>query len=276
MNKKSLLGGYLAIFSAVIGLVGHFILFEKWYVAGMSAESAEPGCEILLKYIHPVLADVGLLAAAIFIVAAYGFFTKQKWAFMLSVIAMVMALLSSWFINIPFMAASLPPVYFSLFFPYLIVYFVLLRMVGNISWSRTLLGLATGMAYIFCFMNGVSSTSRIITVGSPIFVLVDGLHWVAMAGWAVVTVGILMTPKDWMKMVALLAAVVELVVGIPLFAVTAGDLGRFSLFGLAPISCLILLVILVWPGLWERWTAVGGTKKGQPEVLASDMPGIAA
>ncbi len=72
MNKKSLLGGYLAIFSAVIGLVGHFILFEKWYVAGMSAESAEPGCEILLKYIHPALADLGLLAAAVFIVAAYG------------------------------------------------------------------------------------------------------------------------------------------------------------------------------------------------------------
>lgn len=158
----------------------------------------------------------------------------------------------------------------------MIVYFILLRMVGNISWSRTLLALGTGMAYIFCFMNGVSSTSRIITVGSPIFVLVDGLHWVAMVGWAAVTVGILMTPKEWLKIVALLSAVVELVVGIPLFAVTAGDLGRFSLFGLAPISCLILLVILVWPGLWERWTAVGVPKKDQPEVLASDMPGIAA
>lgn len=276
MNKKLLLGGYLSIFSAAIGIIGHFILFEKWYVAGMSAESAEPGCEILLKYIHPGLADLGLLAAAIFIVSAYGFFTRQKWAFMMAVIAMVFALLSSWFINIPFMAASLPPVYFPLFFPYLVVYFVLLRVVGNISWSRTLLALGTGMAYIFCFMNGVSSTSRIITVGAPIFVLVDGLHWVAMAGWAVVTVGILLTPKEWLKVVALTSAVVELVVGIPLFAVTAGDLGRFSLFGLAPISCLILLVILVWPGLWDRWTAVGTRKEDKPEVLGSDMPGVAA
>lgn len=274
MNKKLLLGGYLSIFSAVIGIVGHFILFEKWYVAGMSAESAEPGCEILLKYIHPGLADLGLLAAAIFIVSAYGFFTKQKWAFMMAVIAMVFALLSSWFINIPFMAASLPPVYFPLFFPYLIVYFVLLKMVGNISWSRTLLALGTGMAYIFCFMNGVSSTSRIITVGAPIFVLVDGLHWVAMVGWAAVTVGILMTPKEWLRVAALTSAVVELVVGIPLFAVTAGDLGRFSLFGLAPISCLILLVILVWPGLWERWTGVGSGKTAKSEALSSDMPGV--
>lgn len=276
MNKKLLLGGYLSVFSAAIGLVAHFYLFEKWYVAGMSAESAEPGCEILLKYIHPALADLGLLAAAIFIVAAYGFFTRKNWAFMLSVMAMVFALLASWFINIPFMAASLPPVYFPLFFPYLIVYFVLLRMVGNISWSRTLLALGTGMAYIFCFMNGVSSTSRIITVGAPIFVLVDGLHWVAMAGWAVVTVGILMTSREWLKIVALSSAVIELVVGIPLFAVTAGDLGRFSLFGLAPISCLILLVILVWPGLWERWTAAGPRKTDKPEVLGSDMPGVAA
>lgn len=276
MKSKSYLGGYLSIFGALIGLIGHFILFEKWYVAGMSAESAEPGCEILLKYIHPGLADLGILAATIFIVSAYGFFTQKKWAFMLSVIAITIALLSSWFINIPFMAASLPPVYFPLFFPYLVCYFILLRVVGNVSWSRTLLALGTGIAYITCFMNGVSSTSRIITVGSPIFVLVNGPHWIAMMGWAVVTVGILLTPREWLKVVALTSAVLELAVGIPLAVVTAGDLGRFSLFSLAPIACAILLVILLWPNLWERLTNDKVFLKEKPEVLGSDMPGVAA
>lgn len=274
MKTKAYLGGYISIFGALIGLIGHFILFEKWYVAGMKAESAEPGCEILLKYIHPGLADLGILAAVIFIVSAYGFFTQKTWAFMLSVIAITIALLSSWFINIPFMAASLPPVYFPLFFPYLIGYFLLLRMVGNVSWSRTLLALGTGIAYITCFMNGVSSTSRIITVGAPIFVLVNGPHWIAMMGWAVVTVGILLTPKEWMKVVALTSAVLELAVGIPLAVVTAGDLGRFSLFSLAPIACGILLVILLWPNLWERLTADGVDAKEKVEVLGSDMPGV--
>ena len=68
------------------------------------------------------------------------------------------------------MAASLPPIYFPLFWPYVMIYFLFMRVVGKISWSRTLVALLTGVAYIFCWMNGVSSTSRIITHGAPIFV----------------------------------------------------------------------------------------------------------
>jgi len=252
MKRNNRLGGILAIIGAVMGIVGHYVLFFQWYVKGTSAESAEPGCEILLKFLHPGLADLGILGAVILLVSAYGFFCKKNWAFLLSVIGIVCALLASWFINVPFMAANLPPVYFPLFFPYLLIYFLLLRSVEKISWSRTLLGLGFGMAYIFCFMNGVSSTSRIITVGAPIFVVVDALHWVAMIGWAVITVGILITPKEWMRVVGLTSGVLELAVGIPLAVVTAQQLGRFSLFALAPISCLILIVILVWPGLWQK------------------------
>jgi hypothetical protein len=254
MKDKSMYGGILATVSALMGIVGFFYLFMQWYQIGMGAESAEPGCEILLKYIHPLLTDVGLFAGILFAVSAYGFFTKKDWAFFLSVVGIVLALLASWFINVPYMAASLPPVYFPLFWPYLLIYFLLLRGVGGISWSRTLLALLTGIAYIFCFMNGVSSTSRIITHGAPIFVLVQRLHWVAMLGWAVVTVGIIMRAKEWMRVVGIIAAVTELVVGVPLAIVTAQGLGRFSLFALGPIACLVLLVILVWPGLWERWT----------------------
>ena len=254
MKDKSMYGGILATVSALMGIVGFFYLFMQWYQIGMGAESAEPGCEILLKYIHPLLTDVGLFAGILFAVSAYGFFTKKDWAFFLSVVGIVLALLASWFINVPYMAASLPPVYFPLFWPYLLIYFLLMRGVGGISWSRTLLALLTGIAYIFCFMNGVSSTSRIITHGAPIFVLVQRLHWVAMLGWAVVTVGIIMRAKEWMRVVGIIAAVTELVVGVPLAIVTAQGLGRFSLFALGPIACLVLLVILVWPGLWERWT----------------------
>ena len=254
MKDRHVFGGILATISALMGIFGFFYLFMQWYQIGMGAESAEPGCEILLKYIHPLLTDVGLFAGILFAVSAYGFFTKKDWAFFLSVVGIVLALLASWFINVPYMAASLPPVYFPLFWPYLLIYFLLLRGVGQISWSRTLLALLAGIAYIFCFMNGVSSTSRIITHGAPIFVLVQRLHWLASLGWAVVTVGLLTSPKGWMRVVGLVAGVTELVVGIPLAFVTAQQLGRFSLFALGPIACLVLVVLLVWPDLWERWT----------------------
>jgi len=254
MKTNERLGGILAAVAAIMGIVVHFVLFLAWYEAGMGAESAEPGCEILLKYIHPGLAYMGIMGGVLFAVSAYGYFTGKGWAFFLSTIALILSLLASWFINVPFMAAGLPPVYFSIFFPFLILYFLFLRLVRRISWGRTLLGLATGLAYILCFMNGVSSTSRIITVGAPIFTLVDGLHWVAMLGWAVVCAGVILKPAEWLRVVAITAAVTELTVGIPLAVVTAGTLGRFSLFALAPIACLILLVLLVIPGLWQRWT----------------------
>ncbi|MDP2995808.1 MAG: hypothetical protein Q8N46_11885 [Anaerolineales bacterium] len=254
MKNKNLLGGILAIIASLMGIIGHIVLFLNWYQVGMHTQSAEPGCEILLKYIHPLMADFGILGGVLFAVSAYGFFTKKNWAFFLSVVALVLALLGSWFINVPYMAAGLPPVYFTLFWPYVLLYFLFLKAVGKTSWSQTMLALLTGVAYIFCWMNGVSSTSRIITIGDPIFVLVERLHFMAMIGWAVVTVGIIIKPKGWMRIVGLISGVTELVVGIPLAVVTAQQLGRFSLFALAPISCLILIVLLVWPNLWQRLT----------------------
>ena len=110
MKMNYRLGGVLATIAALIGIFGHFYLFSTWYATGMAAESAEPGCEILLKYIHPLLSDFGIAAGVLFAVSAYGFFTKREWAYILSVIGLILALLGSWFINVPFMAADLPPV----------------------------------------------------------------------------------------------------------------------------------------------------------------------
>lgn len=273
MKINHRLGGILAVIASLMGIIGHFVLFQKWYEVGMHTQSAEPGCEILLKYVHPAMSDFGILGGVLFAVSAYGFFAKKNWAFFLSVVGIVLSLLGSWFINVPFMAASLPPVYFPLFWPYVLIYFLLMKLVGRLSWSRTLLGLLTGVAYIFCFMNGVSSTSRIITHGAPIFVIVQRLHVLAMLGWAVVTVGILIKPRDWMRVVGLVAGAAELAVGIPLAVVTAQQLGRFSLFALAPVTCLGLIVVLVWPGLWERWTGSGGAR--QP-AHAPEAAGIQA
>jgi hypothetical protein len=254
MKDKNVLGGILASIAALMGVIGHFLIFLAWYQIGQHLKSAEPGCEILLKYIHPLMADFGVLGGVLFAVAAYGYFTRKKWAFFLTQVGLILALLGSWFINVPFMAAGAPPIYFPLFWPYLVLYFLFLRLVGKVSWSQTLVSLLTGVAYIFCWMNGVASTSRMITIGAPIFFLVERLHWVAMIGWAVVTAGIVMKSKEWMRVVGVIAATTELVVGIPLAIATGAQLGRFSLFALGPIASLALLVMLVWPGVWQRWT----------------------
>ena len=255
MKQNTKLGWIVTLVAGLMGIIGHFIIFLNWYVRGMQAESAEPGCEILLKYIHPAMADLGIVGGVIFLVSAYGFFKKKGWAFLLSVIAIVLSLQGAWFINVPFMAAGLPPVYFALFWPFLVVYYLIMIPVGKLTWSRTLVGLLTGMAWVFCLMNGIASLSRIITIGAPFFSLVQRMHWIAMLGWGVVTVSILIGAKEWTWVIGLTAGLLEMIVGFPLAFVTAQELGRFSLFSLAPICCLILVAIWVLPGsLWHRWT----------------------
>ncbi len=253
-NENAMLGGIISIAGALLGIIGHFILFQAWYFRGMAAESAEEGCEILLKFLHPALTDLGILGGVLFAMAAFGFFTRRRWAFFVSVIAIVLSLQGSWFINVPYMAADLPPVYFSLFWPFLVIYVVLLRAVGKLTWGRIGVALLAGLTFVLTFMNGVSSLSRSITIGTPIFVMTQRLHWFAMIGCGAIAVGIIMDPREWMWLVGLISCTLELVVGIPLAIVTARNLGRFSLFSLAPIGCFILLVVLLWPGLWKSIT----------------------
>jgi hypothetical protein len=273
MKTNYRLGGILALIAALMGIVGQYVLFLNWYRVGMAAEAAEPGCEILLEYLHPALADFGIFAGVVFAVSAYGFFTRQKWAFSMSVIAITLTLLSTWFINVPYMAAGLPPIYFILFWPFLLLYFLFMRGVGHVPWNRTILGLLTGIAFITCFMNGVASTSRIITIGAPIFTLVQRLHWVAMIGWGVVTVGVILKPREWMRVVGLTAGGLELVVGIPLAYATALSLGRFSLFALAPMISLLLVVLFMWPNMWSRLT---GAREKEPSSEVSTLQGAPA
>ncbi len=252
MEQNQKLGGVLAAIGGMMGIIGHTIIFLKWYVLSMHAEAAEPGCEILLKYVHPAMSDFGMVAGVIFLVSAYGFFTKKNWAFLLSLIAIVMALQGAWFINVPFMAAGLPPVYFILFWPYLVLYFLILMLMGKRSLVHSLLGLLLGMAWVFCLMNGIASLSRIITIGTPFFTFVQRLHWIAMIGWGITTVGIILKPKEWMRVVGLSAGLLEVVVGFPLAVITAQQLGRFSLFSLAPISSAVLVILFVIPNVWNK------------------------
>ena len=73
-----------------------------------------------------------------------------------------------------------------------------------------------------------------------------------MLGWGIATVGIIMKPKEWMRVLGISAGVLEIVVGYPLAVITAQELGRFSLFSLAPITSTILVVLLVLPNVWEK------------------------
>lgn len=263
MEKNRGLGMTLGGIGAGLSIVGTFTIFMKYYEKAQHFEAAEPGCEILLKYIMPALSDLAMIAGLLYIGAAYGFYYRRKWAFPIIVFANVLALQASWFINVPFMAAGQAPIYFIIFWPSLVLYFVIMKSLGKLSWGLTLIGLLTGMSFVLCFMNGIASWSRILTIGTPLFAFVQRLNWFSSIGWGVVTAGILIRPKEWMRVVALGAGLLQLMVGTPLAIETTYELGRFSLFSIAPITSLVLFIIFLSP---SRFQAITGTK---PDVAVA-------
>lgn len=76
-----------------------------------------------------------------------------------------------------------------------------------------------------------------------------------------------------MRVVGLTAGGLELAVGIPLAYATAINLGRFSLFALAPIFSLLLVVLFLWPNMWSRLTE---TKEKDQLGEASALQGAPA
>jgi hypothetical protein len=252
MKERRALGAILCIIGALLGIIGTIYLFMNWYFPSMNFEAGEPGSDILLKYIFPALSDVGIFAGILYAVSAYGFIVGTSWASSLAVIAVVLALPSSWFINIPFMAAHQPPIFFPIFIPNLIMFFFLMLGVRRTPLRLTFLSLLTGMATVTCMMNGIASWNRIVNVGAPLFILVQRLNWVAMIGWGVVTAGIMLQPKGWMRVLGLGAALLEVIVGFPLGFATAATLGRFSMFMLAPIISAVLLLLFISRRVWKR------------------------
>jgi len=262
MEKNNRLGIIYGVIGALLNIGGLFTIFMMWYERAQNMEAAEPGCEILLKYIMPGLTDIGILAGVLFAGAAYGFYIGKKWAFPVMVIGNILSLQATWFINVPFMAAGEPPVYFTLFWPNLILYFLIMKSVGKLSWGHTVLGMFTGLGFVLCFMNGIASWSRILTIGTELFVFVQRLNWFSSIAWGIVTAGILIRPKDWMRILGLGAAFLQVMVGTPLAVETTIELGRFSLFSIAPIVSLILFFVLLSPARFQRITGA------QPEELA--------
>lgn len=246
------LGAGIALVGGLLGVIGTFWLFTAWYQPMMAAEAAagRPDEEKIVRFIIPLLADIGILAGTCWAVAAYGFFARLRWAWPLAVVANVLALQGSFFPNIPAASRGLPPAFLLVFVPNLIFYFLLLHGVGKLDWGRILLSLFSGMAFVLCFMNGVASTDRIMVIGAPLYIAVQRLNWLASIGWGVFTIAMLIRPLEWQRALGLAAGLLGVVVGYPLGMAITLSFGRFSMFYVAPIFCTGLLAALLLP--WGR------------------------
>lgn len=256
MKQQNKLGLVLSLIGALLGIFGTFIIFTQWYEPMMAAEAAanRPDEEVIVQFIIPLLSDLGLIAGVLWAVAAYGFLSNTRWAWSLAVVANVLALQGSFFPMIPAASRDLPPVFGIVFVPNLILFVLLLLFVGRVGWKILAISLLSGIAFVLSFMNGVASTDRIMVIGTPLYIAVQRLNWVASLGWGVFTVGIILKPAEWVRVVGLSAGLLEVIVGMPLGLATTLSFGHFSMFFPAPMLSLAFVVVFVWPTLWERIT----------------------
>jgi len=248
MKEKQKAGTVVSLIGAVVGIVGVFVVFMLSYELMMAVEIAagRPDEAEIVKYFIPFLSDLGIVAGALWAIAAFGFSRKERWAWNVAVIANVISLLTGFFAMIPALSRGLFPLFLFIFIPNLVTYLVLLAYVRKVDGKIILVSLLSGMAYVTVFMNGIASTDKIILDSGTVFVTVQRINWVAAIGWAMFTVALL-TRKKWAVPVGLGAGLLALTAGIPLAVATTIEAGRFSMFSPGPILSALLLLILFVP-----------------------------
>jgi len=260
MKEKSVLGAIFSILGAILGmLVTPFFfiyLYEDLILAEASLGGSALGCEAVVVFIFPFISDLGVIAGVLYVLSAIGFITGDKKAFMIAIIANVLALQSSFWPIIPLLVTGMPPLFVIIFLPNIIIFFILMKSVRKLPMKTTLFALLTGMAWVLAFMNGVAATNRLVVLNDvryyvALFIAAQRLNWAASIGWGVVTIGIALYPKEWVRKVALASAVLEVVVGFPSGAFSPFG-GGFSMFLLAPMISAMLLLLVASPKVWEK------------------------
>ena len=268
MKERSKTGAAIAIISAFLGIVVIYASFFQVYDPIMASEMADgrAGGESIAdgvsisKYVMPVVNDIVIIGGVVWAVSAYGFMKREKWAWSTAILANVLSLLS-FFMLIPAMSRGISPIYALVFIPNIIAFFLLLAYVRKIDPKIIAISTVAGMAYVMAFMNGVAATDQMLSGGGTVFVVGQRLNWIAsiaLGGFVVA----LLTRKNWILQLGLGAALLTLTAGIPLGVVTAIESAKFSMYFLAPILALFLIISLILPKsnkIFAQW--IDGSEK---------------
>jgi hypothetical protein len=264
-RKNKLIGIIISLVGAILGIFGTWILFILGYEPLQAAMLPMPpqggvGTDLIAILFLPIVGDFAIIGGVLYTLSALGFYSDAKWAFKVAIIANIISLQATFWPFIPYITVGLTPVHLILFIPNLVFYFALLQFVGESSWSQIILALLTGMAFVMTFMNGVASTKHIIDVvqgrmdtGGPIYAISQRINWIGAFGFAAVTAGILLyQEKEWVRYTGIGSAILALLGGLPLAIINTLEKGDISMFFFSPILCIPLLIIFLWPSLWDR------------------------
>ncbi|MEW6232569.1 MAG: hypothetical protein AB1566_09700 [Chloroflexota bacterium] len=251
MKDNFKLGTILAGIGALVGLLA-FYLFVQIYnpMIKLELNAGRPDEAVVVRYVFPLLGYMAITADVLWMLVLYGFLLREKWAWMLGIIASTLSLLAGFFPMIPAMSRKATPVTAAIFVPSLILWVALL-FVRKTDWKIGALAFVAGLAYVLSFMDGVATIDKIqISVGQDtlngMYVMVQQINWWAAIAWAVFIFGLL-GRKSWAQVVGLGAGLMACLGGYPLAVVSTLEAGRFSMFAPSPLLSSVLVVVLLLP-----------------------------
>ncbi|MBN2156930.1 MAG: hypothetical protein JW776_12880 [Candidatus Lokiarchaeota archaeon] len=253
--KNRWFGFTLAIIGAFLGIGLNAVIFFTQYDAMIAAQLAQYPLRTnwkIIKYLLPIWASLGFVGGFLYIFGLYGFVTERSYAYKISMIANVFALQFSFWPIIPAMDTGMTPYYALIFLPNALIYLLLNFLVGKKNFGRIILGLMTGMALVMSVINGTASLNIFWMKGELFYIIANPLHWSAGICFALITIGVMLSPKKWVRILAMCATILEMGVGIPMGIITTIEKGEFSMYLAAPAMSLIILLIVVIPYLWDK------------------------
>jgi hypothetical protein len=261
--------GFVSIILGILGVFLSYILIFLFLDPILVAETAAAQeCRLTAPFFLPAFAGIGILGGILWLVAGVGFYQKKDWAYAAGVVAVVITLFATMWPNIPAMEseAAVPGPWFLIFFPNLLVYFVLVRNNGKESWGKAILGLGVGMAFILNFINGIAATTRMLNRlpteipldYSPAFIymLTMPTNMIASFIFGYVAVGLFVAKKKESVRIAGLAGLfLAISAGFPLAFYSMffeGPEPTFSLFIMGPVVSLVVGLFFLSSKKWDK------------------------
>ncbi|MCI0478914.1 MAG: hypothetical protein L0Y55_21940 [Anaerolineales bacterium] len=252
MQDNFKLGAGLALIGAVVGMIGFYVfvqIYNPLITTMINLNRAHEGESV--RYTFAVLAFLTITAGALWSLALYGFLTRERWAWMLDIIASTLSILAGFFPTVPAMDAKMPPLTLVIFVPNLVLWLALF-VVRKTNWRIVALALVAGMAYTLAFMDGVAPIAKFhetldkdATVNA-LYLFVQQINWWASAAWAIFIFA-LVGRKPWARVVGIGAGLLECWGGYPVGILNALEVKRFSLFLPAPLLSTALVIFLMTP-----------------------------
>lgn len=280
-NIRSKKGGTMGVVSLILGAGGVFLsyLFIFLHLDNIVfAETvAATECRLVSPFFIPLFNVIGILGGMIWLVAGVGFFGKKEWAYNVGVIAVIITLFASFWPNIPAMEskAAVPGPWFLIFFPNLVVYFLLVIRRGQERGKKAWFGLVLGMAFILNFINGIAATTRmsnrlpgmvVETIlmtdysRASIYMLTMPTNMIASILFGFATIGIFLAKnKEKARIAGLAGAFLAISAGFPLAlysmfiesVLLSGSPG-FSMFILGPVVSLVVGIFILSSKMWNK------------------------